>query len=324
MISILFVLLMAGAPQPAATPTLPNGGITVATHLDPPAMWVADRVTYTVEITCPAGVDIVVDDLDRSKLSLDGLDLISSDTHRQQQGGGVHYTFAYVVTTYRVDVATPAIGALKVRYFLSRPGQKAQDAAPAGSITIPSTAIAFRSLLPDDQTASQVRDGGAIPPRWLPYQLLGTVGLGLILVSAVPAVVLVASMARAVQRRRRAERRPSARRARQIARETLEAIGAADVSNPGARREGFTRLESLVRGHLSDAVGPEYAALTADEIRALASHGQANIAWERVTSLLESCEVARFAGLDAKPSAEDWRRAIEDAGVIVGAAPDGR
>jgi hypothetical protein len=322
MTPILVLILTLAASQPAAVPS--TGGIVVNTRVDPPAMWVADRVTYTVDVSCPPGVDIVVEDLDRSRLSLNGLDLVFADTQRRQEGAAVRYVFQYVVTTYRVDVAAPGIGALKVRYFLSRPGQRAQDAAPAGSITVPPVTIPFRSLLPDDPTGSEMREGGAIPPRWVPYRLLGIAGLGLVLISIVPALVLLVRVANGIRRRRRAERRPSTRRARQIARETLATIAAGDASNPQARREGFTRLEALVRGHLSDTVGPEYAALTADEIRSMPANGYPNVAWERVTALLASCEIARFAGLHAGPSPEDWRRALDDAAVIVGTVPDGR
>jgi len=319
MIPALLLLLTLAVPQGAT-----GDAVTVDVHVDPPAMWVADRVTYTVDITCPAGVDIVVEDLDRSKLSLNGLDLLSVDTHKRQEGRAVRYTFDYVVTTYRVDITAPGVGALKVRYFLTRPGQRAQDAAPAGTITIPATTIPFRSLLPDDPTNSQVREGGPIPPRWLPYRVLGTVGIGLILVSIVPAMLLLVRAARAARRRRRTVHRPSARRARQAAREALEAMSGADASDPRARREAFTRLEALVRAHLAATVGPEYAALTADEIRAAPANGHSHVAWERVVSVLDSCEIARFAGLDTRPSAEDWRRALDDAGVIVGVAPDSR
>jgi hypothetical protein len=317
MIPMLLLLLGLAAPPAQAD------GVSVRVHVDPPAMWVADRVTYTIQIACPAGMDIVAEDLDRSKLTLDGLDLVSADVHRQQEGSAVRYTFNYVVTTYRVDVATPEIGALRVRYFRTRPGQRPQDAAPAGTITVPSAAIAFRSLLADEQTAYQVRDSSAIPPRWLPYRLLGPVGIALVLIAIVPAGLAVIRAVYAARRLRHAERRPSARRARQAARETLEAIRAIDAGDPRARRGAFTRLESLVREHLAASAGPEFAALTADEIRAAGPNGHPDLGWERVISVLESCEVARFAPLDAHPSAEDWRRALNDAGAIVG-APDGR
>jgi len=317
--TLILLLLTLAAPQPALSEP-----VGVSVHVNPPAMWVADRVTYTVEIACPPGVDIVADDLDRSRLPLNGLDLLSADTQRRQEGGGVRYVFQYVLTTYRVDVASPSVGPVKVRYFLSRRGQRAQDAAPAGTITVPATAIPFRSLLPDDQTASQVREGGAIPPRWLPYRTLGPVGIGLILISIVPAAMLVAKTVHAAGRRRRAERRPSARRARQATRQAFGAVSAADASDVRARREGLARLEALVRGHLVTAVGPELAALTADEIRAMPPNGHSHIPWARVTSLLESCEIARFAGLETRPSADEWRQALDDAAVIVGAAPDGR
>jgi hypothetical protein len=318
------LLLLAFAASSLAPPAAPAEGVIVRAHVDPPAMWVADHVTYTLEIACPAGVDIVPEDLDRSKLSLTGLDLVSADMRRRQEGAAVRYTFEYVSTTYRVDVATPEIGGMRVHYFLTRAGQRAQDAAPAGTITIPPTAIAFRSLLADDQTAYQMREGGEVPPRSLPYRLLTPVGMALILISIVPAALVVVRAVYAARRLRRAERRPSARRARQAARETLEAIRATHAEDPGARRTGFTRLESLVRGHLAAVAGPEFEALTADEIREAGTAGHPQVAWELVTSVIESCEIARFGGLDVQPSADVWRKALDDAGVILGVAPEGR
>jgi hypothetical protein len=318
--TLLLLLFLAFAPPQPTT----ADGVTAQVRVDPPAMWVADRVTYTIDIMCPAGVDIVVEDLDRSKLTLNGLDLLSAETRREEEGKAVRYSFQYLVTTYRVDLTAPGIGPLKVRYFLTRPGQRAQDAAPAGTITIPATTIPFRSLLPDDPSNAQVREGGAIPARWTPYRVMRTVGLALILLSVVPAVLMVARVLRAVQRRRRSERRPSARRTRQAEREALEAIRLADASDPDARREAFTRLESLVRGHLAAAAGPEFSALTAEEIRVMPANGHPAVAWDRVATVLETCEVARFAGVAAHPSVDDWRQALDDAAVIVGAAPDGR
>ena len=54
--------------------------VTVRTSIDRTAIWVADRLTYTIELTCRRGIDVVADDLSRDKLKTEGLDIIGSET----------------------------------------------------------------------------------------------------------------------------------------------------------------------------------------------------------------------------------------------------
>ena len=171
------------------------------------------------------------------------------------------YAFDYVLTTYRVDVATPAIGSFPVRYYLARAGQRPEEAAPAGSVIVPPVAVAFRSLLPDDQAIYDVRDGRDIPQRWLPYRLLQPVGLGLVLLSAVPAAFVLVRLALGVRERRRATTRRSSRRQKQSARAAFDEVRATDADgSPGAARglrapgcadspASLRRLRRRCRGH---------------------------------------------------------------------------
>ena len=75
----LMLMLAVGLAQAAASP-----GPAATATVDRPAMWVGDRITYTVTVTCPRGVDIVIDDLGRDKLKLTGLDVVGADSSRHE------------------------------------------------------------------------------------------------------------------------------------------------------------------------------------------------------------------------------------------------
>ncbi len=306
---------------PTASVTSPAAaapeGIGVTASVDRPAIWVADRLTYTIEIRCPRGVDILVDDLGRDKLKLTALEVVSADSRRREEDGVTRYAFDYVLTTYRVDVATPTIAAFPVRYYLTRAGLRPEEAAPAGSVVVPAVAVAFRSLLPDDQPIYDVRDDRAVPQRWLPYRVLAAVGIALILVSVTPAAFLLMRLARGARARTRTTSRRSARQTKEAARATLEAMRATDPADAEARRDGFARLDTVVRQHVATVCGVNAAAMTPDEIELALEPCAGRIAVGLVTSVLASCELARYASPDRQPSPDTWREALGHAEQIL-------
>jgi hypothetical protein len=313
----LLVLALSASVAVSASSLQATDGITVSAGVDRPAIWIADRLTYTVEIVCPRGVDILVGDLDRSKLKLTALDVVSADSSRREDGGVTRYLFEYVLTTYRVDVATPTIGSFPVRYYLTRTGQRPEEAAPAGSVVVPAVAVAFRSLLPDDQPIYDVRDGRSVPPRLLPYRMLEPVGIGLILLSVTPAAFLLMRLARGARERRRTAARRSSRETRQAAHAALDGMRAIDAADAGARRDGFARLDALVRQLVTDVCGVAAAGMTPDEIEVALESCAGRIPVELVTSILASCELARYASPELQPSPDTWREAVGQAEQIL-------
>jgi hypothetical protein len=309
----------SGSPAVATPPAAAANGIVVTASVDRPAIWVADRLTYTVEIACPRGVDILVGDLGRDKLKLSGLEVVSADTHRREDGDVTRYRFDYVLTTYRLDVATPVIGSFPVRYYLARAGQRPEEAAPAGSVSVPAVAVAFRSLLPDDQAIYDVRDQRTVAARWLPYRVLGVVGIALMLVSVTPVVFLLFRIVKATRERRRTHATRSVRQARQSARAALDEVRATDAANADARRDGFARLDVLVRQHVTDLCGVPAAGMTPDEIEAALEPCATRIPVELVTSILASCELARYGSPDLQPSPDTWREAVGQADQVLSA-----
>ena len=283
--------------------------VKVSTSLDRTAVWVADRVTYEVTLTCPRGVDILADDLARDKLRLEGLEVVGSESARTTDRNDVTtYRFRYQLTTYRVDLPSLKIAPLAVRYYVKRPGLRLQDAAPAGEVQVPAAVIAFRSMLPDDPASYELRDRRPPAPRRLRHAILQPLGIGLVLISIVPAVLFAAVVSR--RRVRRATR--SVWQVRYDERASLAAVREIDISTPEGRRDAYTHLNTLVRNHLRDVCGVAAPALTVDEIApALSVRGR--VPAELVTSVLAACDRARYAPPDALPSRDACEAAIEQA-----------
>ena len=288
--------------------------VEVTAAFDRSAMWVADRVTYTVLLTCRRGVDILTDDLTRDKLRLDGLELVGIDSAREDRGNGVTvYRYSYHLTSYNVDQPTQKIGELRVRYYVKRPGQRIEDVAPAGDVQIPGASVAVRSMLPDERQTAVFRDSR--PPRLRPamFAAVQPIGFGLVIVSIVPAALWgMVLVSRA--RNRRVHR--SVRQVRHEERATLEALQAIDLGSEAGRREAYDRINTLVRAHMRDVCGVAIDGLTAAEVApALASKGT-RAPVEVVAAVLAACEQARY-GSNGVGSVETCRDTIEQAQQVL-------
>jgi len=302
---------MAGMPPVAAQTPQPD--VTAHASVDRPAVFVGDRVIYTIELTCKRGVDIVADDVSRDKLRLDGLDVIDSRVDRRTvaRDQSTIYRVDYVLTTYRIDQPTLKIAPFGVRYAIRRAGQRPEDASPAGEVQVPGATIAFRSLLPDEEEPSTIRSDVLPHARRARFAALGAIGLGLVIVSVVPALLAVVAVAR---RARRPRLRRSARAVRHAERISLETLRQLEVETVEGRRAALTALEGLVRDHLRDVCGVPAAGLTPADVPASLTGSRTSVSADLVASVLATCELARYAPVDAMPSADACREAIEQVG----------
>jgi hypothetical protein len=309
----LVIWLFAGAGVMLGQP--PQSDVTVRTSLDRTAMWVADRVTYTIEVTCKPGVDLLADDLSRDKLKTEGLEVIEGDTARRSAPDDTTiYQFHYVLTTYRIDVATLSIAPLTVRYAVRRAGQRLEDAAPAGEVQVPGATIAFRSVLPDDRDLSGIRSDQPPHGRPMRFAALQPLGIGLIIVSIVPVLLAIAEL---VRRASRPRIRRSARAVRHQQRTSLEEVRRMDADTVEGRREVFAALDALVRDHLREVCGVPGASLTPLEVPLALATTSAKAPGELVGSVLATCELARYGPPHAVPSAAACQDAVEKVEEIV-------
>ena len=289
--------------------------VAVRAFVDRPAAFVGDRVTYTIEVTCKRGIDVLIDDLSRDRLALEGLDIVGSDV-AQEAGPGetTVYRFRYYATTYRVDVPALKIAPPAVRYYVKRAGQRPDDAAPAGEVRVPGLSIPFRSLLPDDSDVAGLRDDRPATARPAAFVMLRSAGIGLVIVSILPVLFAVAGL---IRRPRVSRPRRSTRSVRHEERASLDAVRAIDLTTVEGRREAFTRLDTLVREHLRDACGAPGPSLTSSEIvPALAGRG-GRVPIELASAVLTMCELARYGPPHHGPSADACRQAIDQAEQVI-------
>lgn len=312
----------AAQPPPAAQPQREvdaarlRDSVVVRSSADRSAIWVGDRFTFTVDIRCSRGTDILTDDLSRDKLQIDELEVLGVDETREDRGDGVTvYRFTYHLTSYSLQPATKRIGELGVRFYVRRPGQRPEDIVPAGDVLVPGAIVVVRSLLPDDRHTAAYRSDRLPLPRAAAFATLQPIGIGLVIVSIVPAALWTVAVLRRVRQRRPRE---SARHLRHDERAWLDAVRALDVEAEAGRREAFDRLSALVRRHVSSAWGVPADGLTPAEISsALSAHGKGE-ASALAISLLDTCEQAKYGRPEDLPPHAACLAAIDQAEQLTG------
>src|SRR5258705_37765 len=111
------------------------------------------------------------------------------------------------------------------------------------------------------------------------------------------------------RRRRRAARRPE-RRARLDHRATRERLRSLDVTTEHDRRRACDEISAAVRQHVAATTGVPAPSLTAAEVDAALEVAGGRVSRESVTTLLASCDKARYGPSHAFPSAQPSRDAL--------------
>ena len=308
---LLAALLAAARPSFAADPP-----VRATSTVDRTAVWVADRVTFTVDIVCDRGVDILLDDLAKEKLRVNGLDIVGSDSSATTDAAErTTHRLRYVLTTYRVDQPTVSIEPIAVRYYARRPGQRLQDMAPAGEIVVPGAMVAYRSTLPDTQPAPGLRDGRTAAVRLPFFTRAQSIGLALVVVSLAPALVMAATAVR-----RRTVRKSGHRSAREIRKErldTLERLRSLDVGTEEERRRAYDEISAAVRQHVAATAHVPASSLTPRELEAALANVRTRVSRESVSALLTASDTARYGPPGAVPSTQACREALNTAEEIL-------
>ena len=290
--------------------------VVVKSSVDRSAVWIGDRFSFVVDIDCTHGTDILTDDLSRDRLQLQELDVVDVNETREDRGNGhVVYRFAYQLTTYSFHPPTKLIGEMRLRYYVRRPGQRPEDIEPAGEIIVPGSMVVVRSLLPDDANDAKYRTSRPPMSRLALFSLVQPIGIGLVVVSFVPALFWMLALGR---RWRHRHRRPSVRQLRHTERASLSDVRALDVETETGRREAFDRLSALVREHVTTVWGVNANGLTPAEIAAaLCASGNGSVSAE-ATAFLESCDKARYGRSDELPPTSACLAAIDAAERLIG------
>nr|AAP58545.1 hypothetical protein [uncultured Acidobacteriota bacterium] len=301
-----------------AQPSSPIAAAMPVVHagVDRTAMWVADRVTYTVTIVCPPGVEILLDDVAKEKLKANGFDIVSGDTAVSSDGSGrTTHELRFVLTTYRVDMPSLSIEPIQVRYYARVPGAPRQDVAPAGELLVPGAAVALRSTLPEGQSDYELRDGRPAASRPAFATRAQPAGIALVVMSIAPAAFGALQLLRRRRVGRPAGRSMRTRRQEQQA--ALARLGSLETSSEADRRRAYDEVSGALKAYLEARTGLPAAALTTAEIEAALAEGGGELQRERIGSLLAACDAARYAAPEEMPSAEACSEVVSAAAQVL-------
>jgi hypothetical protein len=300
--------------QTPAPPTNTPPPVEVHTSVSHTAVWVGDRVTYSIELRCAPQVDIVTEDLATERLKVDGLEIRDVAIDRDaSEAGRLTYRVNYSLVTFNLEAPAHRIGEIPVRYSIRRPGQRPEDPAPpSGEVRIPPLTLALRSTLPDTEVPAKIRDGRALQPLPRRVALARPVGIGLLVVAAAPVGLLLFNLARRASRLRSRGPRRVTRRER---RASLEEIKALDVASPSIQREAYAKLDALIRDHARQTSGIAAAALTPSELPGAVTHPERVRQLEQIQTLLAECERAKYA--PQPPDPERWSSVLLEAEQIL-------
>ena len=297
-----------------SAPGLAQGGaqVEVRRSVDRTAVWVGDRLRYTIEFTMAGDLDVLAEDVARQRLPIKGGDVIGHDTSERVTASGRVRIVQFTITTVAVNAPEIVIEQFPVRYFSRRTVGETQ-VAPAGQVTVPRLVIPIRSTLPDTGRLPELREPQTLASPAPYLRFARRVGLVLMALALVPVVVMLVDVGAYVRRVRAGSPRRKAWRAHG---HLLEELAARHPETPHERLEAYERLDHLVRDHLEVAAAIPARALTPAEIGiALRDRRAGGGLPDTIQSLLTDCERSRYA--PDPPSSDAWRDAVNAAAEIV-------
>ena len=308
----------AKKPAPIAAPQAPavSSAVEVHTSVSQTAIWVGDRVAYSIELRCAPDVDIVTDDFAKERLHVDGLEIRDMAIERDANDAGrLTYRVNYNLVTFNLEAKNYGIGEIPVRYSIRKAGQRAEDQShPAGVVRIPALKLVLRSTLLDGEVPVEIHDGRPLRPLPRRMALAQPVGIGLLVLAAAPVGVLIFTLVRRARSSRSKGPRRVTRRER---RATLDEIKALDVATPDERRDAYAKLDAWVRDHAQQATGVTAAALTPPELAGAITQPERAAYLAQVQTLVTECERAKYA--PQPPDAAHWSSALIEAEQLLDA-----
>jgi len=276
------------APQAATSTAAP---VTIRTSLERTATWIGDPLTYEIEVVCPPGTDILQADISRDRIRVTGLEVRDARSSRTVASDGtLTYRTVFTLVGFTTDRPLATIEPQPVRYYVHTAGQAPDTLTPADEVTIASSVVALRSVLPD-ATVTWLRDQRRPPVLPSAVGYAGPVGVALMLIAIAPLCVGLIAAARRV---RLSSGRTGAKRPK-VRRQSLDAIQAAvGLGDVDGRRDALARLSAAVREQLGDE-GIPAGGLTPEEIGNALRERVSARAVDDIESVLRACEHGLYA-----------------------------
>jgi hypothetical protein len=282
--------------------------IQISNHVSKTALFPGDQISYVIEINCGPEVGILLEDLDEGELDLTGMQIDASDSSVVSDDHGTSYKITYALSTYETGAASLKIGDLRVRYYFKRPGQRIEDVATVGEVTIPGIILSLRSTLPADLEGIQLRDiySNTGQPSWLNWA--GTLAIILILLSALPVgtTVLTYWQKKKLESNANEDEKPRSEITSQF-----DEIRNIDVNDLTRRREAYQQLENIIRDFLGRVVGHSARASTASDLTYQTKILNLNLPVEELAGVLSDCEYARYGRDENIPEIDAFTRGIQ-------------
>ncbi len=275
---LLATALMGCAAPPAPVVDTPDP-VEVRARIDKAVATTGDLLTYTVEVEREPDIDVRIPE---AGAEIAGFRIIDVGTEQETRPDGrlvdsrwyalrADLIGSYVLPPASVDVKLP----------------EAEDWAALEASAI---FVEVESVLPEDGTATDIRDLKALAPRpaspWWPYA--AAAGGGLL------ALALAAAAWRRWGRRLLEPTPPPP--PHEVAFRALDALRATDFADLDAVREYYFSISSVLRTYVEDRFGLRATDLTSEEIRARINHlGVEAAQRDQLDRFLEHTDAVKYA-----------------------------
>ncbi len=284
----LFILLGAAPPSQKA---LPAPKISIQTHLDKTAVWVGDRLNYTVRAIHDSDVEFVLDNLKEEKLRLapfvvHGIKIFQGEWADKKKI--LEVTFA--LSSYETGKDKLTIPSFTLYYFLSG-DQKDKKESAAETFLVPPIQVGLRSTL----------SGSKLIPREVkPATTIGVTRRILPLLLGVAGMIFLAVCGarwvwRTLHRERSTKKRLSRKSREKLVIEHLGRIRAIKGQSPQDLILFYGEVSHFLREYLNQWLEIEAAGLTPEEIEmSLRTAGTNGSLAEQIRTILEQCDEVRY------------------------------
>ena len=288
--------------------------IQVKNYVDKTALFPGDHINYVVEIICSTEIDILLEDLDEDELILSGLELVSSSYQHESDENGTRYRFNYTLSTYETSSISLKIDELRVRYYFKRPGQRIEDIATVGEVTIPVVDLSLRSTLTGELEGLQLRDiqSAGVITSWLDHA--GILGLIIVLLSVFP---VGSSVFAYIHKRNQESQVQQAKETLQVSASQFDTLRDLDANEVSNRRQGFWQLETIIRDYVEKTTGLVAQSLTANDLSQQNAVFDSENSLNDIVEILNLCEHARYGRDENLPSSEQFFQGIQQVEALI-------
>jgi len=280
--------------------------IAVSTHVDKTAVWVGDRLRYTVRVLHDPEIEFVLDNLTKENVNLKPF--VVRDISVRQSTFGANkkiMEITFLVTAYETGQAELRIPSFPLYFFTRVPGVQRSQETAAESIPVPLTKIGLRSTL----TADNVRPRESkdfwqfSSQRWMFSLALGLAGMAFLGVRA-------ANRFWAWSHKENPRRRRIPRRARhRMLQDFIRKAQSNGTESAEEQVQFYKELSRFLREYLGELLETDAGSLTPDEIETfLKERGRDGLS-APVKTILERCEQVLYTQRGFE-SARNWREEV--------------